>query len=108
MNNLMEQKGVNYKQKIQDEIVAHINKEGSGFKNWYVGITGDINERLFGYHKVPKENAWYIYQKASCSKDAREIENFIIDNYGTQGGCGGGNDDCCYIYAYRITTTTIE
>lgn len=94
------------KEQIKREILAHINKEGSKKKTWYVGITEDIEQRLFGDHKVPKQNAWRIYKEADNFEDAREIENYFIETIGTDGGTGGADEDAKYIYAYKKTDQT--
>ena len=96
------------KQTIVDEIVAHINKEEGPFSGWYTGITSDIDERLFGYHRVPKENHWFIWREAASNRDARNIESTLINEYGTDGGSGGGDASSVYVYSYKKTGITNE
>ena len=94
---------------IYDEIMAHMNKEGSGYQTCYVGITSDIERRLFGEHNVPREDAWYIYRKADSEEDARALEEYILKTHNTDGDVGGGNHESQYIYAYKkIKGTTKE
>ena len=92
-------------QTICDEIVAHIEKEGGRASTWYAGITANIGERLFGDHKVPRKNHWYIYREASSAKSARSIESALI-RYGCDGGSGGGDEDSVWVYAYKKTSVT--
>lgn len=94
-------------QSIYDEMVAHIEKEGGLASTWYAGITGDIEQRLFSDHNVPKRDHWYIYREASSAKSARSIESALI-RYGCDGGSGGGDDDSVCVYAYKKTGTTAE
>ncbi len=96
------------KSEIIKGIDDHINKEGSGYSRWYVGIAADPKQRLFSDHNVSKENAWWIYREAFTDDDAREVEKFFLEQKGTQGGPGGGDKDTRFVYAYRITNTTRE
>jgi hypothetical protein len=96
------------KQQIHDDVLAHIKKEGGNFNTWYVGITADVNQRLFTEHNVPRKNAWFIYREAFSADDAREVEKSMIEKYGTKGGPGGGDNNSKYVYAYKITSSTIE
>jgi len=92
-------------QSIVDEICAHILKEGSNLSSWYVGITENLEKRLFGDHRVPKKEQWWIHRKAASSDDARAIEKALID-WGCDGGTGGGDDDAIFVYAYLKTVIT--
>lgn len=94
------------KQEIIDEIKAHIQKEGSGYLTWYVGISEDAEDRLFNGHGVSKENGWWIYRGASSASVAREIETHFINTLGTDGAPGGGSDKSNQVYAYKKTSVT--
>ena len=89
------------------EIDAHMQKSGLPNKDWYVGITCDINERLFGSHRVPRTNHWFIYRRALNAAQARQIES-AYHRAGCKGDGGGGDHTACYIYAYVITMGTVE
>jgi predicted GIY-YIG superfamily endonuclease len=41
-------------QQIYQEILAYMG--ASNLANWYVGITNDVEDRLFGYHNVHRTN----------------------------------------------------
>ena len=95
------------KQIIAD-IDAHLSKSSAKYyKDFYVGITEDINERLFDFHQVPKKSHWYIYREATSDKESRAVEKHYLDK-GMDGGDGGGDDDAVYVYCYRISNETKE
>jgi hypothetical protein len=95
------------KQTIFQQIDAHMQKSGYSNSQWYVGITSDIDERLFGYHQVPKKDHWYIWKRAFNDGDAREIES-AYHRAGCQGSGGGGDTGAVFVYAYVITNVTVE
>jgi len=91
------------KQEIIDDIAAHF--KGIAYKNCYVGITSDVESRLFGDHNVSKENGHWIYRTASSNSVAREIEQHFLDA-GMDGGPGGGDATSRIVYAYKKTSYT--
>lgn len=93
---------------IKKKIVNYMNKFTYSYSNWYVGITNDPQARLFAEHKVSKEKGRWIYSKASTARGARDTEEYIINEYGTQGDVGGGDDLSKWVYAYHITENTKE
>jgi hypothetical protein len=94
-------------QSIIQEMNAHMQKSGFNNDRWYVGITSDIEERLFGFHQVPRQNHWYAYRLAFNDTDARTIEA-AYHKAGCKGASGGGDHTAVFIYAYVITTQTVE
>lgn len=95
------------KQQIIKDIQSYIAKSGGGIKKWYVGIATDPKERLFDDHSVDKKKDHWIYRTASSSNVAREIEEHFLDK-GADGGTGGGSKATKSVYAYRISSRTIE
>ena len=95
-------------QEVHDFIYNYIYTNGADFSKWYVGIAEDVKERLFTGHKVDEKNGLWVYSKADTSDDARAVEKYIFDTYKTKGGSGGGGTNTKYVYAYKITSTTIE
>ena len=79
----------------------------SGSSNYYVGITNDINRRLFDEHNVSEQKDYWIYRTADSKSVAQKVEEYFL-NLGMQGDTGGGTDDTCIVYCYRITCSTIE
>ncbi len=59
-------------------------------------------------HNVNKEVGPWIYRKCYSDTSAREVEQALIRNLGTQGGPGGGDDSTIFVYAYEIKSYTKE
>jgi hypothetical protein len=91
---------------VANEIKNYIDNEGLSYNGWYVGITGNIQERLFEYHKVG-QNDW-IYKQCLDTDAARRIEDYFVNQLNTQGDVGGGEADAVFVYAYRITSATVQ
>jgi hypothetical protein len=92
---------------VSSEIDAHMRKSGIPNSSWYVGVTSDIQERLFGFHKVPRQNHWFIYRRCENAAAARLLEA-AYHRAGCKGSTGGGTGDCAFVYAYVITLNTCE
>lgn len=46
-------------QTIIDEINDHLSKSGKRYySDFYIGITNDVERRMFSEHNVPKESTW--------------------------------------------------
>jgi hypothetical protein len=94
------------KQIIQD-IDAHLAKSRTNYySNFYIGITDNIEERLFSFHKVPKKGHWYIYRQAPNDAQARVVERYYLDK-GMDGG-EGGSKNAIWVYCYKISNETNE
>jgi len=91
--------------RIITEIESFIIDNGGFFCDWYVGITEDIQERLYGCHNV-KDTC--ITVKAPSIEFARIIEKYFIEERKTDGGTGGGNYGNIYVYAYKKQNHTKE
>jgi len=92
-------------QEILDEIITLIQKEGGIYKTWYAGITSDIEEKLHGDHHVPKEDHWFIACKTSSNREARAIEEALLE-LGIDGGTNGGDTTSDFVYCYKKTYAT--
>lgn len=91
------------KQEIVNDIANHL--KGIAYKNCYVGVTSDVESRLFSDHNVSKENGYWIYRSASSDSVAREIEQHFLDA-GMDGATGGGDETSRIVYAYKKTSNT--
>ena len=93
---------------ILADIDAHLqNSKKQYYSDFYIGITNDINRRLFTEHNVAKSGNWWIYREALNKTTAQSVEEYYL-NKGMQGDTGGGTDDSTYVYCYEITNTTKE
>lgn len=75
------------------------------YSDWYVGITNDIDRRLFDEHKVDKKLDRWIYSPAESKDVAQEVEEFFLDK-GMDGATGGGNADTIHVYAFKKNSHT--
>lgn len=91
------------KQEIINKISNHF--KGIAYSNCYVGITSDVESRLFGDHNASRKNGHWIYSTASSANVAREIEQHFL-NIGMDGGSGGGDENSRIVYAYKKTSST--
>jgi len=100
---------VKSKEVIKQEMSQFIeNNNGTdiNYSKWYVGITDDPQRRLFQEHKVKKEEGPWIYRQCSNCSIAREVEEYLLAKYKTDGGNGGGNNSTIYVYAYKKKSYT--
>lgn len=88
------------KQEIIEDIKNLIKKGGGPFIMWYVGISKDVSARL-AQHGITEKDAWYICRKAESSTIAREIEEYFVEFFGTNGFSGGGDKTADIVYAYK-------
>ena len=98
------------KEEIIRDFDAHLGKSNHQYySEFYVGITNNIESRLFGSHKVPKDNHWWIYSPADTEEIARDVERYYLEK-GMRGGPGGGtgNGDAKYVYCYLVAPYTVE
>lgn len=90
------------KQTIIDAIQKFAENSGKMYyREFYIGITSDINERLFKEHKVDENSSAYIYKCADTEEIARDVEKHFLDK-GMKGDIGGGtgNNDVKWVYCY--------
>ena len=93
---------------IINEINAHLLRSGRRYySDFYIGITKDVEQRLFGDHNVSKDNSWWIYRTAETNEIARAVEKHYLD-LGMRGGSGGGDNNSRIVYCYAVTPTTVE
>lgn len=95
---------------IIKRIDEHLSKSPKQYyRDFYIGITDNIDERLFGYHKVNKQTDWWIYCGGDSEDIARNVEKYYLDK-GMRGGPGGGKGEgkTKFVYCYEITSNTKE
>lgn len=85
-------------EEIIDTIETHRREYGRIYAGkLYVGITNDVDRRLFGFHRVPRVNHWWVYCPADDVQTARRAEKHYLKN-GMQGGDGEGEQQ----FRYRL------
>lgn len=96
------------KVQIIADINSHLQKSKKQYySDFYIGITNDIERRLFEEHKVSKDYGWWIYRNGDTKAVAQAVEEYYLDK-GMQGDTGAGNEDTTYVYCYEITDYTVE
>ena len=90
---------------IAEEIEAHIRTQGGACGDWYVGVTSDIEQGLFGDHNVPSQDSWYICRRTFTPADAKAIEADLV-RLGCDGGAKCRDDAAVFVYAYLKTPAT--
>lgn len=98
--------------KTAKEIIADVEghlacSKKQYYSDFYIGITNDVERRLFGEHNVRKVNSWWIYRTAIDKSAAQIVEEYFLGK-GMRGDTGGGTEDTIFVYCYEITETTIE
>ncbi len=89
-------------------IDAHLQESTKQYySDFYIGITNDVNRRLFTEHNVDRDNAWWIYIDAIDKATAQAVEEHYFGQ-GMNGDTGGGTDDSTYVYCYQISNSTKE
>ena len=92
----------------RQQIIIEIEKwRKYDYPRYYIGITDDIDSRLYGDQNVDKENDVWIYCEADNVTIARDVEQHFLD-LGMKGGPGGGNDKSVFVYCYLIQRHTKE
>ena len=69
-------------------------------QDFYVGITNDVDRRLFEEHLLDEETDSFRVEQFNTVEDAREVEAFFLNEMGLDGGAGGGEDDSVFVYIY--------
>jgi len=92
---------------VISEIDEYIKRGGGGYSAWYCGIAAYPRDRLFTAHKVSEKNGWWIFRDCGTDTAARSIEDYF-HRMGCKGDGGGGDRNTRFVYAYKITMTTVE
>src|SRR5690554_4802549 len=90
---------------IRNFSLAH----GGDGNKFYIGITNDIQRRLFDEHKVDEEKGTYFFREATSKESACRIEKYLLDKYPFfDGDTGGGIDDSVFVYIYKVEDSTAQ
>ncbi|MCY4142141.1 MAG: hypothetical protein OXG08_00435 [Gammaproteobacteria bacterium] len=76
-------------------------KEGNDleYSDFYVGITNDVERRLFEEHELDEQSDDYESFDFESVDLARKAERVYL-NQGLKGDTGGGNEDSSIVYIY--------
>jgi hypothetical protein len=88
------------------EILSIMQKHGGPSYSWYVGISQDAKEALFSNHKVSIERGIWIWKPADNPKVAREVEDYFVDNFYSDGALFGRDILSTQVYAYKKASDT--
>lgn len=96
-------------QEIHNEIVNYLATNfGTDQRTWwYIGITHDVEQRLFSDHNVRQTGKGWIWRKARNAEHARSAETLLLQR-GHDGGSGGGDHTTSYVYAFRKDPSTVR
>lgn len=96
----------------KDEIIAEIKRHFgftflSDYSDFYVGITNDVERRLFTEHNVSEKDDSWIWCQAMNKDTAQKVEEYFL-SLGMKGDTGGGTAESVIVYCYKITDTSVE
>ncbi|HMU44494.1 MAG TPA: hypothetical protein PKA80_14445 [Ignavibacteriaceae bacterium] len=94
-------------EEIIEKMTDQINRSGLPYSSWYVGIASEPKQRLFAEHKVAENGTW-LHVNAGSNEAARNILNHLVKKLQTEGGGGSDEPAMTHVYAYAITSTTVE
>lgn len=82
-----------------------IGMDGSDYNEWYIGITNDIERRLYAEHSVRQYIDKYDYNLVTSGEVASEIEMYFLEK-GCDGHQGGTRPSSRWIYIYKKAPQT--
>jgi hypothetical protein len=85
---------------IFDEMKACITQQGEDYRNWFVGITTDIDRSLFVEHRVYRNDDPWIYRQCPNNRAAANIKWSLL-KLGCDGYVGEWVNSPTIVYAYR-------
>lgn len=92
-------------QEIIQSFQNYIYLNSGIYREWYIGVTADPDQRLFTDHNVDKQNDKWTHAPAENNEVARSVEKYFLD-LGCDGGTGGGDYTSKTAYAYKKNTHT--
>ncbi len=103
-------KTLNYKEfQVATAIRNYMLSFGNGTTEWYVGITNNIDRRLFDEHEVDETNGKYFFRDAETYESADKIERYLLTTYPLlKVHHGLGAEDSTLVYIYMVAKSTKE
>lgn len=85
-------------------IESYMSKFEGDYSDWYVGITKELDEQLFDFHKVDEKGVWISFG-ADTEEVAKKVQNYFLDKK-TDGIRIDEPTDARIIYAYKKNPKT--
>ena len=86
-------------------IESYMSKFDGDYSDWYVGITKDLDEKLFELHKVDENGKWIAFG-ADTEEVAKKIQKYFLDKK-TDGNPTQLEEDARIVYAYKKNSMTV-
>ena len=85
-------------------IETYMSKFEGDYEDWYIGITRDLDEKLFDFHKVDENGIWISFG-ADTEEVAKKVEKYFLDKK-TDGNPTGLEEDARIVYVYKKNSKT--
>ena len=96
------------KDRIMQLFNNYLNNSGRKFySDFFIGVTDDVNKRLFEEHMVPKSNSWYIYAPANTHENAMAVKKHY-HNLGMRTSNRRTSRLSKMVYCYGVSPFTVE
>jgi len=92
---------------IKNELVEYIRSKEGTYAGWFVGSAKDVEDQLFNYHKVSKENDKWVSYEVDSPEAAKNVVKYFLDKLKTQGSLSD-DPEVKSLYAYRTNKFTRE
>jgi len=69
--------------------------------DYYVGISSNPVVRLAQGHGVKLDQDPFVRPEASSAQVARAVKKYFVEEVGTDGGTGGGDQTGKHVYGYK-------
>ncbi|MFZ8907360.1 MAG: hypothetical protein ACO293_02905 [Nitrosopumilaceae archaeon] len=85
-------------------IETYMSKFEGDYTDWYIGITKDLDERLFDLHKVEENGIWISFG-ADTEEVAKKVEEYFLDKK-TDGNPTPLEENARIVYVYKKNAKT--
>ena len=85
-------------------IETYMSKFEGDYTDWYIGITKDLDERLFDVHKVEENGIWISFG-ADTEEVAKKVEEYFL-NKKTDGNPTQLEENVRIVYVYKKNAKT--
>ena len=85
-------------------IETYMSKFEGDYTDWYIGITKDLDERLFDVHKVEENGIWISFG-ADTEEVVKKVEEYFL-NKKTDGNPTPLEENVRIVYVYKKNAKT--